>query len=82
MSISSVKYLVTSVIAANRVVIFSKSYCPFCNLAKTVLKTAGASKPFIIELDERNDSLDLQVIVAVRPGLQLSYTHRRKVEYN
>ena len=61
MSISSVKYLVKSVIAANRVVVFSKSYCPFCNLAKTVLKDAGVSKAFIVELDERSDSQDLQV---------------------
>ena len=69
MSISSVKHLVRSVIDANRVVVFSKSYCPFCDLAKTVLKDAGASKPFVVELDERNDSNDLQVHIIVDPGI-------------
>ena len=57
----SVKALINAALTTNRVVVFSKSYCPFCNLAKDVLKDAGATKPYVIELDERNDSKDIQV---------------------
>ena len=36
----------------NKVVMFSKSYCPFCRMAKTALDQAGA-KYATFELDER-----------------------------
>lgn len=60
MTANAVKTLIKSVISSNKVVVFSKSYCPFCDLAKNVLRDAGAMKPYIIELDHRNDSSALQ----------------------
>ena len=61
MTANAVRGFVKSAISANRVALFSKSYCPYCNLAKDVLKKAGVRKPFVIELDHRNDSQDVQV---------------------
>ncbi|CAK8684336.1 uncharacterized protein LOC143447489 [Clavelina lepadiformis] len=60
MTANAVRGFVKSAISANRVALFSKSYCPYCNLAKDVLKKAGVRKPFVIELDHRNDSQDVQ----------------------
>ena len=61
MTINSVQALIKSIIFSNQVVVFSKSYCPFCNLAKNVLCNAGVVKPYIMELDHRNDSAAIQV---------------------
>ena len=35
----------------NRVVVFSKSYCPYCNIAKSALKDAGLTEYKVLELD-------------------------------
>ena len=35
------------------VVVFSKTWCPFCTMAKEALKDAGLSDYVLIELDER-----------------------------
>lgn len=37
----------------------SRRYCPYCDLAKRALAAVGA-KPFIVELDERNDGSAIQ----------------------
>ena len=37
-------------IETNKVVVYSKSYCPFCKAAKSLLKESGA-EPLIYELD-------------------------------
>ena len=39
-------------IKENKVVVFSKSYCPFCRMAKDALNAAGA-KFTVFELDDR-----------------------------
>lgn len=39
-------------VANNKVTVFSKSYCPFCKMAKDALSETGA-KYDIVELDER-----------------------------
>ena len=40
-----------SIIAENPVVVFSKSYCPYCKATKTLLNEKGA-KYFLMELDQ------------------------------
>ena len=35
----------------NKVVVFSKSYCPYCNMAKEALSAAGLKEYKVIELD-------------------------------
>lgn len=50
---SSVKETVTKAIADNKVMVFSKSYCPFCVKTKSSLTQLGV--PFgVFELDVSN----------------------------
>ena len=60
-NMSVISNFIKSLISHNRVVVFSKSYCPYCKLAKDVLMNAGVSQPYLVELDLREDSNDIQV---------------------
>ncbi|KAH8111855.1 thioredoxin-like protein [Phellopilus nigrolimitatus] len=56
-----VKTLVNSTIANNRIVVFSKSYCPYCAKAKTLLQSKyGGVSATILELDQRGDGAEIQ----------------------
>lgn len=44
--------LVDEKIRSNKVVVFSKTYCPYCKMAKDVLNQTGV-KFDLLELDER-----------------------------
>ncbi|ERN07415.1 hypothetical protein AMTR_s00019p00245840 [Amborella trichopoda] len=46
-------------ISSNDIVIFSKSYCPYCKRAKSIFKQLNKT-PHVIELDERDDGSDIQ----------------------
>ena len=50
---------VNEMIAMNRVMMFSKSYCPFCDTAKQVL-TKHKAEFFAYELDEEEDGSEIQ----------------------
>ena len=43
--------LVQSLIAGSRVMVFSKSYCPYCAKAKTALQSVGLTQYGLLELD-------------------------------
>ena len=45
-------------------VVFSKSYCPFCKMAKSVLDEVGA-KYTVHELDERGEGVGPRLTVGV-----------------
>lgn len=45
------------------VVIFSKSYCPYCKRAKAIFAELN-EKPYVIELDEREDGGAIQQALA------------------
>jgi glutaredoxin 3 len=47
----------------NPVAVFSKSYCPYCQQAKKLLKDSGASA-FVIELDQVDDGSAIQAALA------------------
>lgn len=47
-------------VSSNKVVVFSKSYCPYCKKAKAAIKDAGLSEFYVIELDERDDGDAIQ----------------------
>jgi len=47
------------IIEENSVVVFSKSYCPYCRASKTLLNELHA-KYFLMELDEVDDGAALQ----------------------
>lgn len=56
---SSEAAFVKKTISAHKIVIFSKSYCPYCRRAKSVFKELN-QVPFVVELDERDDGWNIQ----------------------
>ncbi|KAK5811497.1 hypothetical protein PVK06_026834 [Gossypium arboreum] len=56
---SSEAAFVKKTISAHKIVIFSKSYCPYCRKAKSVFKELK-QVPFVVELDERDDGWNIQ----------------------
>ncbi|KAK3130990.1 hypothetical protein QOZ80_6BG0500610 [Eleusine coracana subsp. coracana] len=61
---SSPKSFVKSTVRAHDVVIFSKSYCPYCRRAKAVFKELELKKePYVVELDQREDGGEIQDVL-------------------
>ncbi|XP_061593291.1 glutaredoxin 2 isoform X2 [Cololabis saira] len=58
---------VQDVVSQNCVVIFSKTTCPYCKMAKNVFNEIGANYK-VIELDEHNDGRSLQEALAQVTG--------------
>ncbi|KAL5699800.1 Glutaredoxin-C4 [Ranunculus cassubicifolius] len=58
-SSSDLGSFVKKTISSHHIVIFSKSYCPYCKRAKSVFKALNQT-PYVIELDEREDGWGLQ----------------------
>lgn len=50
---------VKKTISSHPIVIFSKSYCPYCKRAKAVFKELK-QVPHVVELDEREDGWNIQ----------------------
>jgi hypothetical protein len=48
---AAIQSAIKKTVESNPVVVYSKSYCPYCTQAKKLLSDSGVS-PFIIELDE------------------------------
>ncbi|XP_062252162.1 glutaredoxin 2 isoform X3 [Platichthys flesus] len=65
-STSCVQY-VQEVVSQNCVVIFSKTTCPYCKMAKNVFNEIGANYK-VVELDEHNDGRRLQEALAQVTG--------------
>ncbi|KAI7753934.1 hypothetical protein M8C21_033133 [Ambrosia artemisiifolia] len=55
---SSVNF-VKKTVSSHPIVIFSKSYCPYCKRAKGVFKELNV-KPYVLELDDREDGSKIQ----------------------
>ncbi|KAH7861994.1 hypothetical protein Vadar_033494 [Vaccinium darrowii] len=58
-SSSSPAAFVKKTISSHSIVIFSKSYCPYCRRAKAVFKELNQA-PHVVELDERDDGWNIQ----------------------
>lgn len=58
---------VKKTIASHKIVIFSKSYCPYCRRAKAVFKELNQI-PHVVELDERDDGWKIQDALSQRIG--------------
>jgi glutaredoxin 3 len=58
-AMSAAKIKAQNLINENAVVVFSKSYCPYCNSSKKTLKDLGA-KFYALELDEIEDGAEIQ----------------------
>ncbi|KAM9383967.1 glutaredoxin 2 isoform 2-T2 [Pholidichthys leucotaenia] len=65
-STACVQY-VQEVVSQNCIVIFSKTTCPYCKMAKNVFNEIGARYK-VIELDEHNDGRSLQDALAKVTG--------------
>ncbi|XP_047443373.1 glutaredoxin 2 isoform X1 [Mugil cephalus] len=65
-STACVQY-VQEMVSQNCVVIFSKSTCPYCRMAKNVFNEIGANYK-VVELDEHNDGRRLQEALAQMTG--------------
>ncbi|KAL9274659.1 Glutaredoxin-C4-like protein [Drosera capensis] len=50
---------IKNAISSHKIVIFSKSYCPYCKKAKSVFKELDV-EPYVIELNERDDGSNIQ----------------------
>ncbi|XP_075508909.1 glutaredoxin-C4 [Primulina tabacum] len=50
---------VQKTISSRSIVIFSKSYCPYCRRVKAVFKELK-QEPYVVELDEREDGANIQ----------------------
>ncbi|XP_020285441.1 glutaredoxin-C4-like isoform X2 [Pseudomyrmex gracilis] len=59
--------LVNDLIAKDSIVIFSKSYCPYCKMAKEVFDKLK-KKYSTIELDDREDAQEIQDVLGELTG--------------
>ncbi|KAI7890530.1 glutaredoxin-1 [Mucor mucedo] len=64
---AQVQELVEKIIESNKVVVFSKSYCPYCVKAKAVLKEFGVEF-FVMELDKESNGSAVQQYLAEKTG--------------
>ncbi|KZV71032.1 glutaredoxin [Peniophora sp. CONT] len=65
----SVKSRVESTISDNKVVVFSKSYCPYCRRAKSLFSTEFPdAQVTVVELDEDAEGSDIQAYLAQKTG--------------
>ncbi|KAI8997433.1 thioredoxin-like protein [Pilobolus umbonatus] len=64
---SRIEEIVEETIKTNRVVVYSKTYCPYCTKAKKVLQDMGIE--FIaIELDQEDDGAAIQQYLLKKTG--------------
>ncbi|OAY60820.1 hypothetical protein MANES_01G141700v8 [Manihot esculenta] len=59
---SSPSAFVQNVINSQRIVIFSKSYCPYCMRAKHIFSELH-EQPYVVELDLRDDGAQIQYVL-------------------
>ncbi|XP_028751427.1 glutaredoxin-C8 [Neltuma alba] len=59
---STTAEFVHNTITSHKIVIFSKSYCPYCRRAKAVFKELK-QEAHVVELDERDDGSKIQDIM-------------------
>ncbi|RPD65017.1 glutaredoxin [Lentinus tigrinus ALCF2SS1-7] len=65
----SVKDLVENTIKENKIAIFSKSYCPYCKRAKSLLTSKFPDvQTKIFELDEMEEGGEIQNYLAEKTG--------------
>ncbi|KAH8305901.1 hypothetical protein KR018_001207 [Drosophila ironensis] len=58
---------VRDMIQSSKVVIFSKSYCPYCSMAKEQFRKLEV-KATVVELDQRDDGNEIQAVLGEMTG--------------
>ncbi|GLT44619.1 hypothetical protein SLA2020_185050 [Shorea laevis] len=61
-AVNSASAFVQNAIFSNRIVIFSKSYCPYCKRAKRIFSDLR-QHPYVVELDLRDDGAEIQYVL-------------------
>ncbi|CAK4184656.1 unnamed protein product [Aphanomyces euteiches] len=64
--------VVASTLASNPVVVFSKTYCPYCVLAKKVLTSVNA-KYEVVEIDNLPNGDDIFYALVSKTGTSLNF---------
>ena len=59
----AVKERIKELVLGGTVVLFSKSYCPFCTKVKALFAKLGAEQITAIELDEDEDGPEIQAVL-------------------
>ncbi|KAK7602870.1 hypothetical protein V9T40_006844 [Parthenolecanium corni] len=67
LAMASVQELVDSIIKEHPVAIFSKSYCPFCKMAKEAFQKINVNY-YALELDKRDDGDAIQDVLGQLTG--------------
>ncbi|XP_066597901.1 uncharacterized protein [Prorops nasuta] len=67
LTMTTKKELVKELISSDDIVIFSKTYCPYCKMAKEIFDKLGR-KYTAIELDKRDDGDQIQDILGEITG--------------
>ncbi|KAI0488307.1 hypothetical protein KFK09_028135 [Dendrobium nobile] len=60
---------VQNAVYSNKITIFSKSYCPYCKRVKRIFSELN-EKPFVVELDLRDDGSEIQNVLLNLVGRQ------------
>uniref|UniRef100_A0A2A4JX73 Glutaredoxin-2, mitochondrial n=1 Tax=Heliothis virescens TaxID=7102 RepID=A0A2A4JX73_HELVI len=68
-SSADVQLFIKKAVTDNKVVVFSKSYCPYCTMAKEVFQKVKQPMT-VIELDERDDGAVIQETLAQMTGFR------------
>merc|ERR1711976_848075 len=70
LEMASAQKYVDDLIKSKKVVMFSKSYCPFCHKAKRVFAQYNLSPDeyVVVELDQRKDGAEIQQIMKKMTG--------------
>ena len=76
---AAVKQFVDDAIKDNKVVVFSKSYCPFCKMAKASLNEAGLKDYLAIEIENRDDCDAIQDYLLELTGGRTVCFHNFKI---
>jgi glutaredoxin 3 len=69
----TVKNFVDKSVSSNKVVVFSKTYCPYCTKAKNVIKKYNIKDISVIELDDHDDCEQIQDYLAKLTGARTVY---------
>ena len=60
--------VILSEVGSNDVVVFSKTYCPFCTSTKSLFEGIQGVEARVIELDTRDDGADIQGALLDKTG--------------
>ncbi|EGC30816.1 hypothetical protein DICPUDRAFT_92898 [Dictyostelium purpureum] len=60
---------VVNLIKSHKLIIFSKTFCPYCVSVKSLFEQIGV-KPFVVELDRESDGAEMQANLAKHSGMR------------